>query len=107
MTRGLIALLLLASLLLTGVVGCRTKSAQYGETDAPDGASVSTITPEATASAEASAPVADDAGSDAGTGATSVDTAAIQKELAAIQKELDSMSMPGEADFDSIEGDIP
>ncbi len=105
MTRRLIALLVLAALLLTGATGCRTKGAQSNGTDTPTGVSVPTATPEATASASAEPTGAE--ADDGLTGDVAVDTAAIQKELAAIQKELDSMALPGDSDFDSIEGDLP
>lgn len=104
MTRRLIAPLVLAALLLTGAGGCTAKSARSNVTDAPDGASVTTATAEATASAGSEATVP--AGSKYPSSPPAADAAAIQKELSAIQKELDSMSMPSDSDFDSIEGDL-
>ena len=98
MTRRLIALFVLAVLLLAGVTGCKAKSVESNETDAPNSASVSTATLDASATAETTD------GAEAGTPAA--EAAAIQKELSAIQKELDSISMPSDSDFNSIEDEL-
>jgi hypothetical protein len=100
-TRRLIVLLVLAALLLTGATGCKAKSIQSNETDAPNGTSVSTATLDASATAETTD------GTGSGTsGTAAAEAEAIQKELSAIQKELDGMSMPGDSDFDSIEDEL-
>jgi len=103
-TRRLIALLVLVALLLTGAAGCRSKGAQSDGTGASDGASVPLASSDATTSVDASAGAETPGGTTADVAA---DTAAIQKELAAIQKELDSMSLPGDSDFDAIAGELP
>lgn len=102
MTRRLIAVLVLSAVLFTGAVGCKSKNPQADETEVPTSTPVSTATVDSTVT-----PDPDDAGDDAAVSGTSAEAAAIQKELSAIQKELDGMAMPGDTDFDEIEGEIP
>lgn len=87
MTRRLVASVLLVAVLLSGAAGCKSKSVENEQTGVPTG------TPVATSSVEPTA--------------KPVDTSAIEKELTAIEKELEAISMPGDSDFDAIEGDLP
>jgi len=102
-----LSLVLVASILIAGALGCGDPDATGGTNSGEERVSSvgATVTPDGTGGVTgADGTAAEEAGGAAGEGLPEgADTTAILKELDAVRRELDAISLPNDADFADIE----